>query len=247
MNYQQSLFMRLVQPLLEGFAWGKGAMEGEAPYKKEDLDKFSETYLTAELARDLSTLNMEGSGVEFIDKVDAFVDTYKTLESIREFILDLAILQILDSTKDDPDFLESQAWEDVEDKTEDRGTELLNLLVYLRDCTENQVAPELGDFLFEFLLVEEGEHQDEYVIYEPIIRQRELVDGKVEAIVKLGNEQKDDMEELFTPMMVLFMKGEKTPGKMTFSIMEGSNLADIHCGIYRLLSSVGDILRRLED
>lgn len=247
MNYQQSLFTRLVQPLLEGFAWGIGAKEGEAPYSKEDLTKYSETHLTAELARDLADLNVSGGGVDFIDKVDAFVDKYKSLESIREFILDLALLQVLDNGKEDPDFLESPVWEKVEEKTEDRGTELLNILVYLRDCTENVVMPELGDFLFEFLLVEDDEHQDEYFIYEPLIREREMIEGKVEAIVKLGNDQKDDMEELFTPLMVFFTKSERKPGKMTFSILEGSTIPEIHCGIYRLLSSVGEIMRRMEE
>lgn len=245
MNYQQSLFTRLVQPLLEGFAWGTGAKEGEPPYTQEDLDRYAETYLTAELARDLAELNVQEGGTDFIDKVDAFIDKHKTLESVREFILDLALLQVLDNGKDDPDFLESKAWEDVEDKTEDRGTELLNLLVYLRDCAENELAPDLEDFLFEFLLVEDDEHQDEHFIYEALISNREMIEGKVEQIVKLGNTQKDDMEELFTPLMVFFTKAEKKPGRMTHAILEGSTLAEIHVGIYRLLCSVGEILKRI--
>ncbi len=244
MNYQKSLFTRLVQPLLEGFAWGKGALIGEAPFSPADLDKFAETYLTADLARDLAEINLEKGGLEFVQKVDAMLDNHPIFEAIREFVIDLAILQVLDSGSEDPDFLESPDWMAVEDATEDRGTELLNLLVYLRDCVENEVTPELGDFLFEFLLVDEDEHQDEYFIYEAIIRNREMVEGKVEEIVKVGNEQKEDMEELFTPLMVFFTKAEKKPGKMTYSIVEGSNIADIHSGIYRLLCSVGETLRK---
>ena len=244
MNYQQSMFTRMVQPLLEGFAWGKGAMNAEGETSTSDLDKFAETHLTADLARDLAELNLLQGGIEFINKVDAFVDRYKIFEPIREFLIDLALLQVLDHGSEDPDFLESRGWLEVEDATEDRGTELLNLLVYLRDSVENEVTPDLGDFLFEFLLVDEDEHQDEYFIYEPIIRYREMVEGKVEEIVKVGNEQKEDMEELFTPLMVFFTRAEKEPGRMTQAILNGSNIADVHGGIYRLLCSVRRILEK---
>ncbi len=245
MNHQTSLFTGLMQPLLEGFAWGTGANEGSPPYSKEDLARYSATLLTTELVRDLADLPVQEAGIDLIEKVDAFVDTHKTLEPVREFILDLALLQVLDNGKENPDFLESKAWMDVEDKTEDRGTELLNILVYLRDCAENELTPDLDDFLFEFLLVDEDDHQDEFFIYESVISNREMVEGKVEEIVKLGNVQRDDMVELFTPLMVFFTRSEKRPGRMTLAMLEGSNLAGIHVGIYQLLSRAGEIYRRI--
>ena len=86
MNYQQSMFTKMVQPLLEGFAWGKGAMDADGETSTSDLDKFAETHLTADLARDLADLNLLQGGIDFINKVDAFVDRYKIFEAIRELL-----------------------------------------------------------------------------------------------------------------------------------------------------------------
>jgi len=62
------------------------------------------------------------------------------------------------------DYLDSPEWEDIEEETLDRGTELLNLLLYLNECEEEDIVPELDDYLKEFLLVYEDEFQDEYTI-----------------------------------------------------------------------------------
>lgn len=246
MEYQRSLFIRLAEPLLEGFAWGKGAMESEDENHLDNLEKYAETYLTAELVKDLSALNIAKVGVDFVQQVDGFVDQHKNLESIREFLVDLAILQVLDSGKEDPNFLESKTWNQVEEETEDRGSELINLMIYVRDCVWSELKPNLEDFLHEFLLVEEDDYQDEFTIYEPMIKAQEMIDGDLDELIMKGNGQKDDMEELFTPSMAFFVKAERKPGKMLMSILKGSNLAEIHAGIYRLISMAGTVFNKTE-
>jgi hypothetical protein len=111
-----------------------------------------------------------------------------------------------DVNKLEEDYLETEEWADIEDETIDRGTELLNLLLYINECHDEEIKPELGDFLTEFLLVEEDEFQDEFHIYEGLISNQQLVESSIEDIcshkgmVDLGEE----IEELFVPFMAFF-------------------------------------------
>ena len=143
------------------------------------LDSFSAKHISASLARDLADLNVKKVDTAFVKAVDALVDAHSEIEDLREFLVDLAILQVITGGGEEGvDFLDSEDWQQMEADTEDRGTELLNLLVYLKDCAENEARPSLDDFLTEFLLVEEDEFQDEFFIYEPVIRHAGLLEGK---------------------------------------------------------------------
>lgn len=244
MNHEMHLFTRLAQPLLEGHAWGLGAQATDPPYDAAKLDEFAAKHISAGLARDLAELNVKKIDTAFVDAVDGLVDKHPEIEDLREFLIDLAILQVITGGGEEGnEFLDSPEWQKMEDKTEDRGTELLNLLVYLKDCAENEAKPSLDDFLTEFLLVEEDDFQDEFFIYEPVIRNQPLIGGDASAIVKEGNKQEEDMAELFTPMMLFFQKQEDRPGKLVSTMLAESNLPHVHCGIYRLLVKAKDLIQ----
>ena len=102
--------------------------------------------------------------------------------------------------------METPEWEDIEEQTLDRGTELLNLLLYLNECADENLEPELEDYLKEFLLVDEDEFQDEYRIYEPVIAHQILIESPVSEVNKIAATIADDSEvkELFYPMMAFF-------------------------------------------
>jgi hypothetical protein len=104
------------------------------------------------------------------------------------------------------DYLDSKEWEDIEEETLDRGTELLNLLLYLNECEDEEIEPELDDYLKEFLLVDEDEFQDEYRIYEPVIAHQILIESPIEEIAKVAQKLPEDSElkELFYPMICFF-------------------------------------------
>src|SRR5690606_41557779 len=74
-----------------------------------------------------------------------------------------------DVQKLEEDYLESEEWEQIEEDTLDRGTELLNVFLYLKECADDEIEADLDDYLKEFLLVEEDEFQDEHRIYEKVI------------------------------------------------------------------------------
>lgn len=247
MKFEMQMFIRLAGSLLEGYAWGMAAAESEGPYSKEWLDKSARKRISAELMRDLSELNVRPANGEFIDAVDGLVNTHPYLEDLREFLMDLAVLQVIQSgTEAADDFLESPEWEKIEEGMEERGTELLNLLIYLKDSQENEAEVRLEDFLYEFLLVEDDDFQDEFFIYEPVVSNQELVDGSTAAIVEIGNDQTADMVELFTPMMLYFRKIEDRPGESVFAMLEKSRLPHVHAGIYRMLVEAGKLFAEEE-
>lgn len=142
------------------------------------------------------------------EKFDAVFDEYPKFEELREVFFDLLMINFFtsDVNKLEEDYLESKEWEKIEDETIDRGTELLNLLLYINECHDEQIKPSLEDFLKEFLLVEEDEFQDEFHIYEDLISNQPLAETSIQEIcenakiLNLGEE----MQELFVPFMAFF-------------------------------------------
>ncbi|GAC1301125.1 MAG: hypothetical protein NVSMB24_03370 [Mucilaginibacter sp.] len=143
-----------------------------------------------------------------VDLLDGVFDNYPQLDSLREVFFDLLMINFFsaDVKKLEEDYLDTPEWEDIEEQTLDRGTELLNLLLYLNECEDEDIEPELEDYLKEFLLVDEDEFQDEYRIYEPVIAHQVLMDSPVEEIGKVASKLPEDSElkELFYPMMCFF-------------------------------------------
>jgi hypothetical protein len=151
------------------------------------------------------------SETDFMSKialVDEVFDDYPKLEALREVFFDLLLVNFFsaDVQKLEADYLDSPEWEDIEEQTLDRGTELLNLLLYLNECRDEDIEPSLDDYLKEFLLVDEDEFQDEYRIYEPVIANQALLEGPISGIRSAAENLPDDSEltEIFYPMMCFF-------------------------------------------
>jgi hypothetical protein len=143
-----------------------------------------------------------------VDLLDEMFDNNPQVEELREVFFDLLMINFFseDVKKLEDDYLETPEWEGIEEQTLDRGTELLNLLLYLNECEDEDIDPELEDYLKEFLLVDEDEFQDEYRIYEPVIANQILIESPVAEIKKVAKTIADDSEvkELFYPMMCFF-------------------------------------------
>jgi len=143
-----------------------------------------------------------------VDLVDEVFNDHPQLESLREVFFDLLLVNFFsaDVKKLEEDYLDSPEWEDIEEQTLDRGTELLNMLLYLNECEDEDIEPDLEDYLKEFLLVDEDEFQDEYRIYEPVIAHQVLMESPVAEIGKVAEKLPEDSElkELFYPLMCFF-------------------------------------------
>jgi hypothetical protein len=157
------------------------------------------------------------SDADFLSKVDALdtiFDDNAGIEALREVFFDMLLINFFseDVKKLEEDYLDTPEWESIEEQTLDRGTELLNLLLYLNECDDENIEPSLEDYLKEFLLVDEDEFQDEYYIYEPVIENQILIESPVEEISRVAQELPEDTEiaELFYPMMCFFQNQEPT-------------------------------------
>jgi len=151
------------------------------------------------------------SELTFLQKVKAMDEVFNSnpkLENLREVFFDLLLVNFFsaDIKKLDEDYLDSPEWEKIEEQTLDRGTELLNVLLYLNECEDEDIDPELNDYLTEFLLVDEDEFQDEHRIYEPVIANQILMDSGIEEIGNVARKLPEDEEikGFFYPLMCFF-------------------------------------------
>ena len=183
------------------------------------------------------------SGSDFLTKVQALDDVFDNqpvLEVLREVFFDLLLINFFseDVKKLEDDYLETKEWEEIEEQTLDRGTELLNLLLYLNECEDEDIEPGLEDYLKEFLLVDEDEFQDEYRIYEPVIVNQVLIESPVSEISKAATELPDDAEikEVFYPMMCFFQNPEPTDEEWD-EIAENAVTPDFDMAVIAILQS----------
>lgn len=190
----------------------------------------------AELAGNISTVF--GSNEDFLAKVKLFdsnFDQHPEYEPVREYAFDLLMAHHLENNNDDEDYFDSKEWQDIEDKTLERGTELLNMLLYVSEAIETETPMELEDFLYEFLLVDEDEFQDEHRIYEELIANQDLVEESVGSIVEVAKRLPDELEirELFVPLMLFF----KDPEAKNVSKEFQAKMTKPECALLALLLS----------
>jgi len=205
---------------------------------------------------EVSAINVEGFEnelvaafeleVNFLDKATAFdavFDSYPKFEELREVFFDLLMVNFFsnDVQKLEDDYLEGEEWANIEEETIDRGTELLNLLLYIKECKDEELDPELGDFLKEFLLVEDDEFQDEFEIYEELISNQQLAESSVEEICKIAPSLNlsDEMQELFVPFMVFFLDTEGS-AETSKEIIQFSRNKSFDSATYTLITTINN-------
>jgi hypothetical protein len=175
-----------------------------------------------------------------VDELDEVFDDNPQIEVLREVFFDLLLINFFseDVKKLDDDYLETPEWEDIEEQTLDRGTELLNLLLYLNECEDENIEPELEDYLKEFLLVDEDEFQDEYRIYEPVIANQILIESPAAEINKVAQSLPEDSElkELFYPMICFFQNIESSEDSRK-NIADNAVSKDFDMAVYDILQA----------
>lgn len=195
----------------------------------------------AQLSKELVTIF--SSEEDFLDKVedlDEVFDDYPQAEALREVFFDLLMINFFsaDMKRLDEDYLDTEEWEEIEEETIDRGTELLNLLLYLNECKDESIEPSLEDYLREFLLVDEDEFQDEHRIYEPVIANQMLVESNPEEVDKVADSLSDDdeLQELFYPVMCFFQNVKPTEDDFK-EVAEASSNQEFDMAVYSVLAT----------
>lgn len=127
-----------------------------------------------------------------VKQLNVYIAEHDFLDDVSELFFDHMLVLHLSDESHDEDYFESAEWNEIENKTLDRGSELLNLLIYIAEAQENEIEISLDDFLNEHLLVDDDDYKDEVEIYEPFITNPEIVEAEVEEIVSFKNSFKKD-------------------------------------------------------
>jgi len=229
---------QLAHHLLRGYSWGLGARQsGEEITDPSQLKNLGSGVLGDEIYKDFeSFFSAETTFPQCFEDLDGLVDRYSGLADIEEYLSDLLVLKLIrEDDSEDEDFLVLEKWDDAEDEMLERGSELLNFLVYLKDCKETRQTPSLEDFLNDFLLISDDEFQDEFFIYEDFIKHQGLIDGDVREIIKAGAHLDDpEMQGIFVPIMMFFRNQEMRSSRNLLDLINLSPLPDIHVAIYHL-------------
>lgn len=208
------------------------ALEQFSKIKNVDTAEFSATIT--------KVLDADGPYLEKVAALDEAFDESPQMESLREVFFDLLLINFFteDVQKLEEDYLESKEWEEIEEETLDRGTELLNLLLYIKECEDEDIEPELDDFLKEFLLVDEDEFQDEHRIYEDVIANQILVESSLEEVARVSKSLPEfsELKELFYPMICFFR--EQNPNQEEFDLfVQNSINPEFDAAVYSLLTT----------
>jgi hypothetical protein len=153
----------------------------------------------------MNIFSSDHSFAEKLKRLDDTVEHYK-IHSISEILVDLLIMNSIAQSPDREAFFDSPEWQSIEESTLDRGSELLNMFLFLQECKDDDVTANLNTFLEDFLLVHEDEFQDEHRIYEDIIKHQDVIEGDEDTILAISKtlEPDSDMKDLFLPLMLYF-------------------------------------------
>lgn len=186
---------------------------GLSVYAKAENTDYAEVAQALEQAFDKDAPFMEK-----VQALDDVFDDHQRFEELREIYFDLLMINFFakDVQKLEEDYLESEEWEAIEEDTIDRGTELLNIFLYLRECADDEIEPSLDDYLKEFLLVEEDEFQDEYAIYETVIANQILVESSFAEIGKVAENlsPQDELKDLFYVVISFFTEPKPSAAQL---------------------------------
>lgn len=207
------------------------------------LDQFAAANKIESLPIEERLVEVFSKDMNFLEKVaefDEVFDEHPKFDELREVFFDLLMINFFtsDVNKLEEDYLESREWENIEEETIDRGTELLNLLLYINECHDEEIKPGLEDFLKEFLLVEEDEFQDEFHIYEDLISNQQLAESSVEDICSNADllDLSEEMEELFVPFMTFFLQ-PNTNAAVQQDLIKFSNNKSFDVAVYTLITT----------
>ncbi len=168
---------------------------------------------------DITVLFNELSGIlfneeaEFIDRnkqLDNWIDAHPDQAELADILFDLLMVQFLSAELHDEEYFDSPEWNEIENKTLDKGSEMLNLFLYLSEAKETEVDITMEDFLNEFLLVGEDEFQDEYRIYESLIVNEDLLDADLAGIRAIQKSVKEEtgLQAYFVSLVLFFQYAE---------------------------------------
>ncbi len=175
-------------------------------------------------------VNLITSEDKFLVKL-ADLDTLMEQLSIegetRELIFDGLLFYFFSNgmLKSGEDYFDSPEWQTIENTTIDRGTELMNLLLYLQECRDSGIKYSIDDYLDEYLIAEDDFGGEEYAMYEAIIKNRDQLEEAEESEILTIVKQNPDSElgEQLLPLLLFFNQHVPWDSKFEMIKKHGEN------------------------
>lgn len=215
----------IIQQSVSGFTRGyEAARRANAiPPQTEPFPELSQQLL-APLSEDLqqwldAMLQLiQQKDLDFSQKLkqsDALAQKLEEADFVKELSFDWLMASFLADEERDEEFLDSEEFEQMENRYEGRGTELMNLLVYLEECRENDIQPSYQDFVHEFLITDDEDVQEDITLYEDFLGLEEVLEAPFEAFLpKLTQMTEQSQLGSFLPVLASYfknpLKGDKT-------------------------------------
>jgi hypothetical protein len=162
-----------------------------------------------------------------MDLIDAVVAELKIEGETKELIFDGLLFYFFSTAmlKLGEDFFDSKEWQTIENTTIDRGTELMNLLLYLQECRDSGIKYSLDDYLDEYLITEDDFGSEEYEMYEAVIKNREMIeDAEEEEILAVVKQNPDsELGEQLLPVLLFFNRQIPWNSKFEMIVADGEN------------------------
>lgn len=173
--------------------------------------------------------NSKDNFIKKIKALDSIIGEFKLPDDIGELIFDLLLFNFFseDSQRLGESFFEGKEWEQIEDVIIDRGTELMNILLYLQECQDSDIKFSIDDYLDEYLISEDDFDNEEHEVYEAVIKNRdEIVLGDLETMAAISNQNSDSpLNDQLLPILLFFEAKNSLDKKQELILKEGKNPA----------------------
>ncbi|MBI1222667.1 MAG: hypothetical protein GC180_08700 [Bacteroidetes bacterium] len=186
-----------------------------------------------------SLVTLMGHSSEFPSKLkelDAIFDAHPAFEPLYHYLFDLLMLSFIasDANAMDEQYLESEEWLKIEEETSDQGSELLNLYIYLQEAVAEEVRVNLDDYLREFLLADDDLYQDDFFIYEEILKKEDMEEAGIEDILDMArHSESPELEEVMVPMLAFFCRQDSR--ETIEQALKNDGSKGLHLALYKTI------------
>lgn len=167
--------------------------------------------------------------IKKIKALDSNIGEFKIPDDIGELIFDILLYNFFseDSQRLGESFFESKEWEQIEEAIIDRGTELMNILLYLQECKDSDIKFSIDDYLDEYLISEDDFDTEEHEVYEAVIKNRdEIVLGDLETMAEISKANTNSqLGDQLLPVLLFFETKNSLDKKQDLILKEGTNPA----------------------
>jgi len=166
----------------------------------------------------------------FIQKVkglDSITESFKIPNDVGELLFDVLLYNFFseDSQRLGETFFEGEEWEQIEAAIIDRGSELMNILLYLQECQDSEINYSLDDYLDEYLVAEDDFDSEEHEVYEAILKNRDAIEeGDLQTMVEISQNNSDSaLDDQLLPLLLFFKTEDSLDKKYEIIKSSGTN------------------------